>query len=626
MEEHRKQTAREFVLNQQSKRRNSKQRQKVPLDDFENPLNQEEIKQFLKYKQVDNVEIIEDPTLIKPVNKPSALNTESIKPFPFTKHQNANMRSGKGQWMQLTNEEKKFVQRNEPIQKQPEPTKQEEEEPTFIPVSIQNQSSDLENNQAETDNNQTKDEQQEQSKIQTSDSTVSSVESQSNVSSFKPMLLIESIIDERAPNVHYPKSMEKPHIQLPENAKRCNKGYGAKFTSKPVLEKFSYVKNLKSFRFNMIPNGFDWRTKTSSNGAPFLSETRDQGSCGSCYAFATLTAFEPRIRIATDGAISENLSPQDMVNCGPSFVKNILENPSKQPYLNTLYQNGTLADATWFALEGCNGGLLAAAANYVVLQGSPKESVVPYTGNDGKCLDGLKRFKGFKAVDLVEGIEEGFPPYTVNLPSQVLQQNILNMQMAIMNDGPIVTGLNIYTDFLYYPQISEVYSTVSSFVIGSTTVQTKYEGAHAVAVVGWGETVDGNGQPLPYWICQNSWGKGFGFDGFFYIRRGVNMANIELYAAAIFPDTPSYFASSGQGIEASFSLGGDNFKQSDTIAGIAWYWWIVIAFAIAIVLVIVITVSVVFTKKNQEARFQEEARRRNATLEQPTIRTLYDIQ
>lgn len=642
---------------QKSNKKNSKQRQRVFLDEFEAPLNKIEIDQFLKHKGIetnDNLESNQDP--IVSFNKPSRLLSEDR--LSGQKTNNLNSRSNRRIWSQLSDQEKvqaqnsslKLQQRNDNLNIPSSGNAVQKDEPfvlpppTIIPSSTPETQGLYFDPPEEFENNNFVKEGYTQSLVE-ENGKIAKIVSADDGSSVqvifspteeeikqvkksnengvpKAQLVIESIIDERAPNVHQPSPNQKPNLSLQQSAIKMNKGYGAKFTNRPVLEKFSYVKNRSTFRFNSIPNAFDWRTKTSSEGNPFLSPVRDQGACGSCYAFATVSAFEARIRIATDGIISEILSPQDMVNCGSAFVSGILTNPARQSYLNELYNNGTLAEASWYALEGCNGGLLASAADYVVLQGLPKESDVPYTGTDGTCKDGYKRFKGYKAYDLVEGIENGFPTYQVQLPSPILQQNILNMQMAIMNDGPIVAGLNIYTDFLYYPQITQVYYTQSSFMVGGKTIQTKYEGAHAVAIVGWGETVDGNGQPLPYWICQNSWGQSFGFDGFFYIKRGVNMANIELYATAIFPDTPSFFASSGQGVDTSFSLAPGTLTQSDTVAGIAWYWWIVIAFAIAVVLAIVIAVSVVYTKKNKDLASKQTQR---APAQQTPSVDIYDI-
>ena len=66
-----------------------------------------------------------------------------------------------------------------------------------------------------------------------------------------------------------------------------------------------------------MPASLDWRTH---KGGGWLSPVRSQsdgGSCGSCYALATLAMVEARTRIASGGKQSEILSPLDVVGCSP---------------------------------------------------------------------------------------------------------------------------------------------------------------------------------------------------------------------------------------------------------------------------------------------------------------------
>lgn len=63
-----------------------------------------------------------------------------------------------------------------------------------------------------------------------------------------------------------------------------------------------------------LPESFDWRN--FSNGLPSpVTPVRDQGSCGSCYAFASAAAMESRIRLVTNFTQTPILSPQDVVDC-----------------------------------------------------------------------------------------------------------------------------------------------------------------------------------------------------------------------------------------------------------------------------------------------------------------------
>lgn len=51
-----------------------------------------------------------------------------------------------------------------------------------------------------------------------------------------------------------------------------------------------------------------------SNAFPLLSY-RNQGACGSCYAFSSMGMLESRLRVQTNNTLQVQLSPQDVVSC-----------------------------------------------------------------------------------------------------------------------------------------------------------------------------------------------------------------------------------------------------------------------------------------------------------------------
>ena len=61
-----------------------------------------------------------------------------------------------------------------------------------------------------------------------------------------------------------------------------------------------------------LPSSFDWR---NVNGVNYVSPIRDQGQCGSCYAFGTMAMFEARSRIRSNLSTGYILSTQDIVSC-----------------------------------------------------------------------------------------------------------------------------------------------------------------------------------------------------------------------------------------------------------------------------------------------------------------------
>ena len=98
-----------------------------------------------------------------------------------------------------------------------------------------------------------------------------------------------------------------------------------------------------------LPSSLDWR----NNGGNFVSGIRNQGSCGSCWAFATTAALESSLLRAGVPAAGLDLSEQVMVSCGNS--------------------------------GGCNGGYISYASDYIRDTGLPNEACYSYGGTDGSC-------------------------------------------------------------------------------------------------------------------------------------------------------------------------------------------------------------------------------------------------
>ncbi|GFS44135.1 dipeptidyl peptidase 1, partial [Trichonephila inaurata madagascariensis] len=64
--------------------------------------------------------------------------------------------------------------------------------------------------------------------------------------------------------------------------------------------------------FDSLPQEFDWR---NVSGVNYVSPIRDQGGCGSCYAFSSMAMLESRLRIQTNNKVQVVFSPQDIVGC-----------------------------------------------------------------------------------------------------------------------------------------------------------------------------------------------------------------------------------------------------------------------------------------------------------------------
>jgi len=126
--------------------------------------------------------------------------------------------------------------------------------------------------------------------------------------------------------------------------------------------------------FDEVPNDVDWRNK----GA--ITATKDQGNCGSCWAFSATEATESFWQIAGHGL--QTLSPQQITSCDPYDY-------------------------------GCSGGWPYQAFTYLgSVGGQESEAAYPYTsgttGQTGSCkFDGSQIVARSKAYQTISGGETG---------------------------------------------------------------------------------------------------------------------------------------------------------------------------------------------------------------------------
>uniref|UniRef100_A0A1D1YV59 Oryzain alpha chain n=1 Tax=Anthurium amnicola TaxID=1678845 RepID=A0A1D1YV59_9ARAE len=115
-----------------------------------------------------------------------------------------------------------------------------------------------------------------------------------------------------------------------------------------------------------LPENVDWREK----GA--VAPIKDQGSCGSCWAFSTVSAVEGINKIVTGDMIT--LSEQELVDCDTAFN------------------------------EGCNGGLMDYAFEFIINNGGiDTEDDYPYKARDAKCDTNRKNAK-VVSIDTYEDV------------------------------------------------------------------------------------------------------------------------------------------------------------------------------------------------------------------------------
>ena len=213
------------------------------------------------------------------------------------------------------------------------------------------------------------------------------------------------------------------------------------------------------------PAEVDWRTSNN------VSDVKDQGSCGSCWAFSSTGAVEAAYSIKWNTNANENLfSEQQLVDCsGGDFL------------------NG-----------GCNGGWYYWAYQYAREYGFEHEADYPYTAKDGTCsYDASKRVasSGVASYDLVTDLGTGGLRSAI---TAALAQGPANVAVAAGN---------------------RYFQTYTSGILSSAQCPSEID--HAILAVGYGQEDN-----TWYYIVKNSWGASWGEDGYIRLEATEDGAGI----------------------------------------------------------------------------------------------------
>ena len=208
-----------------------------------------------------------------------------------------------------------------------------------------------------------------------------------------------------------------------------------------------------------LPTSFDWRSVSSNN---WMTPIKDQGQCGSCWAFGALAAYEVRMKLAANNpGLVPDLSEQQMLSCSPG---------------------------------SCAGWYMDDTADWITCHGTVDEGCFPYLAQDtAPCSDSCsdrdsRKYKGEGWSWVCDNW------YTVDID---------RIKQEIYSGGPVPAYMEVYSDFDSYT--GGIYTHTSGY----------FRGGHCVAIVGWGSSGG-----VDYWICKNSWGTGWGESGWFRIKMG----------------------------------------------------------------------------------------------------------
>ncbi|XP_039263546.2 cathepsin B-like [Styela clava] len=243
-----------------------------------------------------------------------------------------------------------------------------------------------------------------------------------------------------------------------------------------------------------IPDDFDARKQWPN--CPSIREVRDQGNCGSCWAFGAVEAMSDRYCIASNGKHIVEVSAEDLLTCCGIECGNGCNGGFPQMAWEYWKRNGLVTGGLYGTTTGCLPYEIKPCEHHI--NGSRQ----PCSGeeNTPKCV---RTCEGDKSIDYKSDKHYGASAYAIS-------EEVEKIQMEIMTNGPVEAAFTVYADFPTYK--SGVYKHVTG----------KELGGHAIRILGWGVE---NG--TPYWLVANSWNNDWGDHGFFKILRGNNECGIE---------------------------------------------------------------------------------------------------
>jgi len=215
------------------------------------------------------------------------------------------------------------------------------------------------------------------------------------------------------------------------------------------------------------PTPFDWNDK----GA--VTPVKDQGQCGSCWAFSTTGSLEGAWKLLSKKKKLVSMSEQQLVDCSSSYGN-----------------------------QGCNGGLMDQAFNYIKDKGICTEESYPYTATGGQCEEstctpvfGANVLQAY--TDVSQGSEDDL--------------------LKLLKKQPVSVAVD---------------ANSWQFYQGGVMEQCSFSQLdHGVTLTGIGSD-----SGTLYWIVKNSWGTGWGSSGYIFIPYpGDDQSNCGISQAASAP-------------------------------------------------------------------------------------------
>ncbi|KAK5640500.1 hypothetical protein RI129_011311 [Pyrocoelia pectoralis] len=250
-----------------------------------------------------------------------------------------------------------------------------------------------------------------------------------------------------------------------------------------------------------VPEQFDARQQWPN--CPTISEIRDQGSCGSCWAFGAVEAMSDRVCIHSDGKVNFHFSSEDLVSCCDMCGMGCNGGYPGSAW-SYWVRHGIVSGGQFGTEQGCRPYEIAPCEHHVNGSRLPCSGEGPTPPCKEQCRKGYP-------IPYKKDLHHGKKSYSV-------ASDVKSIQVEIMKNGPVEAAFSVYEDFVNYK--SGVYKHV----------QGQELGGHAIRILGWGVEND-----TPYWLVANSWNSDWGDNGYFKILRGEDHCGIESAITAGIP-------------------------------------------------------------------------------------------
>lgn len=241
-----------------------------------------------------------------------------------------------------------------------------------------------------------------------------------------------------------------------------------------------------------LPKSVDWRK------AGVITEVRNQGSCGSCWAFSAVAAMEASFNLARNGSIPSackstcgakgasraccSFSVQSVVDCTDGGV---VENCA----------NGGDPQNAYTSVATHHAGALNLWSDYPYTSGGGKSPGICHA-QDATAIK--LRLSGYKNVTSGDEV--------------ALQEAVASIPTVSVGIDASHAGFQYYSDGLYTePFCYKTYKGID----------------HAVSVVGYGTGESSSNGGSDYWLIKNSWGTDWGMSGYIHFaRNNDNMCGV----------------------------------------------------------------------------------------------------